>query len=201
MWKSSVEILKSKHIQKISILYHDRRLTYSEVRELWRENKAFNSFFSSLLAESPFLAYFWETPPITISNIHQAFEFVLVDSPRLAQVQPNSNPFRQYFQSVSLEEEIISFPNLRKDALLVVPCPIAEESAYPHLASFVREAPESQQQKLWQCLGQVIQQNINHQPMWVSTSGLGVYWLHIRLDSYPKYYTYKPYKGDFSQRN
>ena len=26
------------------------------------------------------------------------------------------------------------------------------------------------------------------QKLWVSTSGLGVFWLHLRLDSYPKYY-------------
>jgi hypothetical protein len=30
--------------------------------------------------------------------------------------------------------------------------------------------------------------------MWVSTSGLGVYWLYIRLDSFPKYYNFQPYK-------
>ena len=31
--------------------------------------------------------------------------------------------------------------------------------------------------------------------LWVSTSGLGVYWLHVRLDSYPKYYQHAPYKN------
>ena len=194
MWKSSVEIIQPQHTQKISIYYQNQRLTYSEVIELWQENNSFNSFFSSLLAEAPFLAYFWETPPITISDIHQTFEFVLVNSPQLARVYPNPSSFQQYFQSVSVGEEVITFPNLRQDALLVVPCPVAEKSAYPHLASFVREAPESQQQKLWQCLGKTIQQNIDRQPMWISTSGLGVYWLHVRLDSYPKYYTYTPYK-------
>jgi hypothetical protein len=29
--------------------------------------------------------------------------------------------------------------------------------------------------------------------MWLSTSGLGVAWLHIRLDSTPKYYQHQPY--------
>ena len=140
MWKSSVEIIKSKHIQKISIYYQNQRLTYSEVIELWQENISFNSFFSSLLAEAPFSAYFWETPPITISDINKVFEFVLVNSPQLARVYPNPSSFREYFQSVFDGEEVITFPNLRKDALLVVPCPIAEKSAYPHLASFVREA-------------------------------------------------------------
>ena len=32
-------------------------------------------------------------------------------------------------------------------------------------------------------------------PLWVSTSGAGVYWLHLRLDSFPKYYTHAPYRN------
>jgi hypothetical protein len=28
---------------------------------------------------------------------------------------------------------------------------------------------------------------------WISTSGLGVPWVHVRLDRYPKYYQYGPY--------
>jgi hypothetical protein len=31
-------------------------------------------------------------------------------------------------------------------------------------------------------------------PLWISTSGLGVYWLHVRLDARPKYYTYAPFR-------
>ena len=34
--------------------------------------------------------------------------------------------------------------------------------------------------------------NSDHR-LWISTSGLGVSWLHIRLDSIPKYYNYKEY--------
>ena len=30
-------------------------------------------------------------------------------------------------------------------------------------------------------------------PTWVSTAGGGVAWLHVRLDSAPKYYTHRPY--------
>ncbi len=28
----------------------------------------------------------------------------------------------------------------------------------------------------------------------VSTNGLGVAWLHVRLDTRPKYYTFQPYR-------
>ena len=30
-------------------------------------------------------------------------------------------------------------------------------------------------------------------PVWLSTSGMGVAWLHFRLDQRPKYYTYRAF--------
>ncbi|BAU66670.1 hypothetical protein STA3757_40750 [Stanieria sp. NIES-3757] len=192
MWESQIESLNSGCIQKISIFSQTRRVTYSEVIQLWQQAETFRSFFISLLASAPFSAYFWETPPITHSTVNQEFEFVLVDSPQLTKVEPELSSFKEYFESTS--EDVITFPNLNQDALLVVPCPIAKSSAYPHLATFVREAPKSQQHALWQTVGSVLEQNLNDRSTWVSTSGLGVYWLHVRLDSYPKYYSFNPYK-------
>ncbi|WP_144866901.1 DUF6940 family protein [Hyella patelloides] len=194
MWQSEVEILQSKRVQKFTIFANQQQLTYSQTIELWQSDSEFNSFFNSLLANSPFSAYFWETPPITLSTINRKFEFVLVDNPRLQQVKPNPNPFKKYFTSTFKEQDIVTFSNLHKDATLVVPCPLIENSAYTHVANFVRQAPFSQQIALWKTVGEVVQQNLNQKPIWVSTSGLGVYWLHIRLDSYPKYYSFQLYK-------
>ncbi len=194
MWKYQVKNLDSNRIQKFSIFSHNQQLTYAEVIELWEQDRKFRSFFSSLLTETSFTAYFWETPPINTSTVDRDFEFILIDSPQLARVKPDQNSFRQYFASTPPDREVITFSNLGKDAVLVVPCPLAESTAYPHLASFVRKAPQSQQHKLWQTAGKTIKQRLNDQPMWVSTSGLGVYWLHLRLDSYPKYYNFQPYK-------
>ncbi len=137
-------------------------------------------------------AYFWETPLVTRSTVEREFEFVLVDSPKLADIEPDPTDFNKYFESAT--ESVVTFPNLGNDALLVVPCPIANTVARTHLASFVRFAPETQQHLLWQTVGRSLQQRLNEQPIWVSTSGLGVHWLHVRLDSIPKYYAYKPYK-------
>lgn len=36
--------------------------------------------------------------------------------------------------------------------------------------------------------------NDDNNVVWFSTSGLGVAWLHFRIDPFPKYYTYRPYK-------
>ena len=192
MWKSKHELIDSDSIHKISIFRDDKQITYSEVIELWQHSDSFRKFFISLLADAPMSAYFWETPSVNKSTAEQEFEFVLIDSPKLADIEPNPSDFNQYFESAT--EEVVTFPNLGNDALLVVPCPIANTVARTHLASFIRFAPEFQQHLLWQTIGRSLQQRLNEQPVWVSTSGLGVHWLHVRLDSSPKYYCFEPYK-------
>ncbi len=192
MWTFKRELVDSQPIHKISIFNDLQQLTYREVIQLWRQDCSFRSFFISLLADTPMSAYFWETPPVTKSTVEQKFEFVLVNSPQLASVCPSQSDFRQYFQA---NKEVVTFPNLGNDALLVVPCPLTEISAYPHLASFLRQAPASQQHLLWQTVGYELETRLDRQPIWVSTSGLGVFWLHIRLDSVPKYYCFQGYKS------
>lgn len=194
MWNYLVEISESQRTHKFTLLLHNKQLTYSEVLELWQGDQDFRTFFIALLSSAKFSAYFWETPPITRSTVTRKFEFVLVDSPQLAKAHPNPNPFREYFASASPNTEVITFPNLSNDALLVVPCRISKSNTYTHLASFVRKANQSQSHLLWQILAQKIQEQLDEQPLWISTSGLGVYWLHLRLDSYPKYYHFQPYK-------
>ena len=192
MWKSKRELIDDQHIHKISIFTGDKQITYSEVIELWQQDKSFREFFISLLADTPMPAYFWETPPVKEATVNKEFEFVLIDSPKLADIEPDPSDFQQYFESAN--REVVTFPNLGNDALLIVPCPITDILASTHLAAFVRDAPESQQHLLWQTLGRSLQQKLNKQPIWVSTSGLGVHWLHVRLDSCPKYYCFEPYK-------
>lgn len=180
-------------LQKISILSDNKPVSYSQVIQLWQQNQGFRTFWLDILASTPMKAYFWETPPLSQSTLDQAFEFVLVNSSRLAEISPDSSDFQSHFKSAT--KEVVTFANLGKDAQLVVPSPIGDESAYTHIAAFVRKAPRSQQHQLWQTVSEQIQQKLTQQPMWVSTSGLGVAWLHIRLDSHPKYYTYEPYRS------
>ena len=100
---------------------------------------------------------------------------------------------------------VATFHNLGKDALLVSPCAVGDLSVYPHFAAFIRGAPEAQIVDLWRAVGQGHAQQVSSSfsgqargsgapPVWLSTSGLGVYWLHCRMDSRPKYYTYYPFR-------
>ena len=192
MWKSKRELINDNLIHKISIFKDDKQITYLEVIDLWQQNEKFIEFFISLLADTSMPAYFWETPPINKATVGREFEFVLIDSSKLADVEPDPSDFRQHFDNSN--REVVTFPNLKNDALLIVPCPITDILASTHLADFVRQAPTSQQHLLWQTVGRSIEQNLNKQPIWVSTSGLDVNWLHVRLDSQPKHYCFEPYK-------
>lgn len=75
----------------------------------------------------------------------------------------------------------------------------ADRSVYTHLAAFVRRAPASQVHAFWQAVGKATDERMwdrssAEHAVWLSTAGMGVAWLHARLDSYPKYYVYKQSK-------
>jgi hypothetical protein len=191
MVESRVEFLENGRCRKVTLWQDEKQLVYAEVMARWQGDEAFRDAFISILADAPYPAYFWETPPVTLATIKRPFEFVQMDSPQLARVRPTPNAFRSYFDC---DKEIVAFSNLGGDAYLVVPCPQTSDDTYTHIGAFTTKAPMSQQHALWQAVGRALAQRLNPQPIWVSTSGLGVYWLHIRLDSYPKYYTYTPFR-------
>jgi hypothetical protein len=192
MFQSQIEVLNRGYVRKVYISHQADRLRYDEVLKLWQNDAEFRSFFLSILADAPFSAYRWETPPITTATVDRTFEFVLLDDPGLDRT-PDTRSFSSYFDPDS-KDGIVAFPNLGNDAFLVVPSPRGEASAYGHLAAFVRQASPDQNHALWQTVGQVMEQQLNPKPIWLSTAGGGVSWLHVRLDSYPKYYGFSPYR-------
>jgi hypothetical protein len=190
MWQSQIELLNDGRMQKFTIVRDDAPLPYSEIVQLWRSDAGFRTFFIALLADCPFPAYRWETPPVTSATIDRPFEFVLLRSEALDRaVDPTA--FASHFTD---GDDVVTFPNLGGDAVMVVPCPVVADSIYGHLASFIRNAPPTQVHHLWQSVGDAMQQRLGTRPVWLSTAGMGVSWLHVRLDSRPKYYGYAPFK-------
>lgn len=158
----------------------------------WQDDVEFHTFFIGLLADAPFAAFRFETPPVASATVERPFEFVLLDSPGLRR-QPEPEAFAAQFNPADSGVEVVAFTNLGRDAILVVPCPRGPHSAYGHLAAFVRGAPKSQQYALWALVGKTMQERLGT-PVWLFTAGAGVAWLHVRLDDRPKYYGYAPYR-------
>ncbi len=184
--------VQDERVIKTVLLGDGAALSYVEVVALWRTDPSFCTFFNQLLADVPYEAYFWETPPLTRDTGNRRFEFVTVDSPRLANVKADAESFAQHFAAAA-PASVAVFPNISRDALLVAPCPGGPLTAYAHMAVFARGAAEEQHREFWRQVGEAVWQRLSDRPMWVSTSGMGVYWLHVRLDSRPKYYNWRPY--------
>ena len=60
-----------------------------------------------------------------------------------------------------------------------------------------RTGNDNQLHDFWIEVGRQMEKRLKEKPddkVWMSTCGTGIYWLHLRLDSRPKYYTYTPYR-------
>ena len=118
--------------------------------------------------------------------------------------------FEEHFHTC--EKDVVSFSNLGGDAFLVVPCPPSKDKQentktsredmkmYGHLSAFVALSKDVKQlQNFWIKVAETFETRISqikdNQPIWLSTCGTGVYWLHVRLDSRPKYYSYEKYRN------
>ena len=170
--------------------------SFADVIAAWQAGAEFRDFFIRQLADAPFPAFFWEMPPIRRDTIDRAYEFVTIRSDALARMPAEAEAFASPFKDAT--GPIATFRNLGGDALLVAPRPISETASYIHLAAFLRTAPATQQHALFVSLARATELELLHgpEPVWISTSGLGVGWLHIRLDSFPKYYQYRPYAAE-----
>lgn len=164
-------------------------------------------------------AVFFECTPISASSLDTlGFEFVVLRASRLEGVAVDISPFEHNFRShrVESDNQVIAFPNLGRDALLVVPCPPQHTASrhhskggdgqldhFAHLATFLRQASFEHRSNLWRVVAEQLLASLtpqdplavaHEQQLWLSTSGLGVSWLHVRIDRVPKYYNYREYK-------
>jgi hypothetical protein len=191
MWAARSEELTSARGLRFAVLLGSRLATVADVLRGWRDDAGFRTLFNSLLADSPYAAFRWETPAVTAATLAHPFEFVLLDNPGLAR-PPDPEAFAEHFTTAT--DGVATFSNLGSDAIMVVPCPLSEPEAYGHLAAFVRRAPEPQRDALWRRVGEAMARRIGAKLVWLSTAGAGVSWLHVRLDDRPKYYGFGPYR-------
>ena len=158
---------------------------------------------SKIISDSPYDGVFFETPGVDVTSVSTTpMEFVLVNAPQLARFaesRPDEAAFADHLDSCSRRKQTVcSFDNLGGDARLVAPRKTSigakDVKVYSHLASFVRGATEYQIADLWRLAASEYVRAVQSDKTWFSTNGMGVAWLHVRLDSHPKYYQYAPFK-------
>lgn len=200
---------------RYTIVHQGDPISYYEALDRFRSgDRALMTVMTTILRhhhpDKAYDAVFWECHPVTSSSIHtQTFEFVVLEARTLSSRRFDMTAFEEQFRSIPHEanDAAISFVNLGRDATLVVPCPTENGSSrshkYPqymtHIASFHQEASDDHVFNLWRTIGDTFLRVLEEEPdrnrrFWLSTSGLGVSWLHVRIDTKPKYYNYVEYK-------
>ncbi len=180
------------NIQKFRLRKGGRELEYRDVLQLWEKDVEFLDFYILIFRKCGFNSYIWETPPVSTDTANQSFEFVLLNTP-IASKSPDPETYKEYFDLKNPNHGVVSFPNLGHDAILVVPSPYKPDANYSGLTKFFQEAPIDQQRALWTVTAHQMKLLLSEKPKWLSVAGGGIAWLHIRLDSSPKYYRYMPY--------
>ena len=168
-----------------------RDVSFAQAIRGWSSDAQFRAFWIESLHTVTLKSYCWECPPVDESGLDRTFECVFVSSPSLAAMPPDVDAFAEYFRA---DREAVTFGNLGGDAVLVAPCPDPAGGNFSHLASFTATATPRCQQALWQAVGVAVEVRLSSRPLWLSTAGHGVAWLHVRLDSRPKYYSWAPYR-------
>jgi hypothetical protein len=186
-----------KYKDAIKIASEDTTLTFERFLKQLKTKPTFQEAFNKVLAKIPYEAFFFECPPVNAVTVGKTlFEFVVRNSKHLAKAKspyprafPRLPPPGTYGTAV--------FPNLSGDSILISPSECPKQVNYAHIASFSRNAPSKQIQMFWESVASSTLEHLKSQekrPVWLSTSGLGISWLHIRLDSRPKYYTTDEYR-------
>lgn len=132
----------------------------------------------------------WETAPLSRAHSARPMVQLVLPHPALARAEPDARPFDEHIASGAGTDRVVWFENFGHDARLVVPCAPRANARFGHLATFLSSASATQRDALWQLVGQLACEHLERSsaPVWVSTAGMAVSWLHVRLDLRPKYY-------------
>tara|TARA_Y100000310_G_scaffold255230_1_gene262573 strand:- start:517 stop:999 length:483 start_codon:yes stop_codon:yes gene_type:complete len=95
--------------------------------------------------------------------------------------------FNNYIKKTK-NKYVVTFPNLSGDTILIVPIPKKGKN-YAHIKNFIDNASITQQKAFWKQVVKTAKKQLKmYDHIWISTHGLGVPYLHVRISNKPKYY-------------
>ena len=136
-------------------------------------------------------SFYYETSFIT-KSMKEEYKEKFIENEYLDKMKQNYKPFIKYILK-SKNKYVMSFMNLSRKTLLVVPFP-RKNKKYTTLKDFIDNASQLQQKKFWKKSAKLIKKMLKkHNKLWVSTHGTGVPYLHLRIEPFPVYYKTKAF--------
>ena len=170
----------------------DEILTVREIINFF-ENKSFVLEFVSIINNTiNYNSYFLECPKMNADTLNDEFEFIIYDAKnKFENKSANFDIFCPYsdnhlsFSMKSYSGNTLIIPNYMKGT----PC-----VNYLNISNFLKNSLDEQIVDLFYLISDNLKKEINSgKTVWLSTHGLGIPWLHIRIDYYPTYYSHKKY--------
>lgn len=131
-------------------------------------------------------SFFFETSPI-LKCLDNIYEEEFIESDELNMLVEDSMNFNEYLANPN-NEYCTSFYNPNRTTKLIIPTKV-KGTNYKSIKEFMDTSPLIQQQYLWRQVAiEAYNMLKDYNKIWISTHGLGVPYLHIRIDITPKYY-------------
>lgn len=158
--------------------------------EALRDQAALRRALVRAILDTGLPAVAWETAPLSRERRDAPMQQLVLPHPALVRAEPDASSFSEHIANGAGTQGVRSFQNFGHDATLVVPCVASPGARFAHLVSFLRTASPEQSDALFARVGAIACQHLadSDAPLWVSTAGMAVPWVHVRLDSRPKYY-------------
>ncbi len=149
---------------------------------------------SGILREEDAPGMFFECAPVSLSTLDQPFEAVILPTRAFEGRATDHRTFAEHLRGPG--PDIRVFGNLSGRSTLISPVLTGD---FPHFVAFLQSAPAPLVDALWRVTAETVLATLYDPdrdadtPLWVSTHGLGVFWLHVRLDPRPKYIHHRPF--------
>lgn len=154
-------------------------VTWKARIEQWKQGKNLPRITSSV---------FWETSRMHGRGLSEFKQKTTSASKHLPMsMRADSSAFAQHVRG---KKSTVAFQNLGNTATLVAPPHrTGSNKNFSHIATFYKHASPAEIRDLWRTVAKVVETKMNKgESVYVSTHGTGVPWLHVRIESTPKYY-------------
>lgn len=172
---------------------HKKHATYTsnikcaDLKHHLTSDPKFRKEIINILKTSKFQEYLFQCDKL---NPNKYFTFTLIDYPALLKVSQNNtcdyNAFAEHFTNTC---KVCAFPNIGKNAILISPNYKNNKNTntnitnYKTIASYFRSASDNDLNRLLKVIGENV-----YEGCYLSTHGMGVNYLHVRIEKTPKYY-------------
>jgi len=187
----------SKSQDKYTLYNNGQRVSYFWFLSQLSTNDVLRQSFIDTLNASRFETFRYESPPLSSALKDNDFEFILLDSPHLKGIKAELHTFAEHFDLAKTKGQVYAkFLNLGGSSTLIAPTPLNDEPAYRYssIGPFIKKSSlVEEKNQVNEIMRQVAREGLSacekSSKTYISTEGSGVYWLHVRFDPRPKYYS------------